>query len=339
MATGAKEARAFGGQISKRDDPLSCGKDRVDRRGRSLDRSEGHGLPKPGGSGEQSSGQDRTALSSRARDAGHGTRRHTGRSAETEPRPPHAEVQGSRGVLPRRRVVDRSPSGDHPAGGGVPDARGRAPHGDTRRVAGDQAEREPCQVAEGQIGVGQRARPYGGEARESKSRGPSIRERKKTGLESNPKERRPSGSVRREEGRRFAQRGPPLDLSSSGSRRRRERELARVWKRERRERKPSRPRSEGTTRKKSRKEKAMDAEAEGSSKREETRREVRYRSPPRRRPDDDEISIPEVNKVASSFLRTWLADKPPTGLSSAQLVKHLTLQLMATEGSLKEYFL
>ena len=42
---------------------------------------------------------------------------------------------------------------------------------------------------------------------------------------------------------------------------------------------------------------------------------------------------------ANRLLRELLAEEPTGGLSAAQLVRHLVLQLMAVEGSLKDYFL
>ena len=78
----------------------------------------------------------------------------------------------------------------------------------------------------------------------------------------------------------------------------------------------------------------MDAE----TKREEEELPKRRKARHRRREESEESDL-DLNAAASSLLREWLSDNPPKGLSSAQLVKHLALQLMAVEGPLKEYFL
>ena len=78
----------------------------------------------------------------------------------------------------------------------------------------------------------------------------------------------------------------------------------------------------------------MDAE----TKREEEELPKRRKARHRRREESEEGDL-DLNAAASSLLREWLSDNPPKGLSSAQLVKHLALQLMAVEGPLKEYLL
>ena len=222
--------------------------------------------------------------------------------------------------------------GNHPTDSSQLDQRRRASGSGKARDAGSQAEEFPHEEPEdAQIGTRQRAQA----SKEGRVREPikkPSRERPRTRMEERASERSPKGDLRgtQEEGRKERRKGH----RDRGEPQRKAEEL------EQRRRKTKASASESPTgeRRKRQKRKRKGQEMEESPK-----RKVEARSP---EPDDvyqrgakkarSEIKL-DV-ELAKDFLN-WMSKNPTGGLSSAQVIKHLVLQLEKLGGPFKEYMM